>query len=256
MPSDYPHIRIPGRLSVLSGARGWRRFAVVCEASEVTEVDLTRLHLDVYDTREGPWNPEHGELEIPDGWDFLAAGDAFVTRSVKAAGTYWVAWRPRGRNRQHRRRLGLWAPRVAIEQARAKAGATETERARRRVHGARSRERREAAYREELADAIRRFLEFPPQRAELADEIAEAAAAQTAVVGSGRVGRTRTLSLDERAALAARAYIRHHLTGYHDALDDLATEDSWDDEYLYRQIKAEAQHDVDEFLAKHRRPTT
>jgi len=254
MPSDYPHIRIPGRLSVLSGARGWRRFAVVCEASEVTEVDLTRLHLDVYDTREGPWNPEHGDLEIPDDWDFLAAGDAFVTRTVKAAGTYWVAWRPRGRNRQHRRRLGLWAPRVAIEQARAKAGATETERARRRAQAARSRERREAAYREELADAIRRFLEFPPQRAELADEIAEAAAAQTAVVGTGRVGRTRTLSLDERAALAARAYIRHHLTGYHDALDDLATEDSWDDEYLYRQIKAEAQHDVDEFLAKHRRP--
>jgi len=54
----------------------------------------------------------------------------------------------------------------------------------------------------------------------------------------------------------ARAYIRHHLTGYHDALNDLATEDSWDDEYLYRQIKADAQHDVDEFLAKHRRPTT
>jgi hypothetical protein len=30
----------------------------------------------------------------------------------------------------------------------------------------------------------------------------------------------------------------------------------WDDEYLYRQIKADAQHDVDEFLAKHRHPTT
>jgi hypothetical protein len=107
-----------------------------------------------------------------------------------------------------------------------------------------------------LADAIRRFLEFPPQRAELADEIAEAASAQTAVVGSGRVGRTRTLSLDQRAALAARAYIRHHLTGYQDALDDLATKDPWDDEYLYHEIKADAQHAVDEFLAKHRHPTT
>jgi hypothetical protein len=222
----------------------------------VNEVDLTRLHLDVYDTRNGPWNPEHGELEIPPDWDFLPSGDAFLTRTVKALGTYWVAWRPRGRNRSHRRRLGLWAPRVAIEQAQKKASATEAERARRRVQGARSRERQEVAYREELADAIRRFLEFPPQWAELADEIAEAASAQTAVVGSGRVGRTRTLSLDQRAALAARAYIRHHLTGYHDALNDLATEDSWDDEYLYRQIKADVQHDVDEFLAKHRRPAT
>jgi hypothetical protein len=37
-----------------------------------------------------------------------------------------------------------------------------------------------------LAEAIRRFLEFPPERAALAEEIAEAASAHTAVVGSGR----------------------------------------------------------------------
>ena len=222
----------------------------MCDPWGVTEEDLTALHLDVYDTREGPWSPVHGELEIPADWDFLPAGDAFVTRTVKAAGTYWVAWRPRGRNRQHRRRLGLWAPRSVIEAALEKASATEAERARRRAQGARSRERQEAAYRKELADAIRRFLEFPPEQAALADEIAEAAAAQTAVVGSGRVGRTRTLTPDQRAALAARAYIRHHLTGSHDAHDDLTTE--WDVEYLYRQIKADAQHAVDEFLANHR----
>jgi hypothetical protein len=222
----------------------------------VTEEDVTRLHLEVYDTRKGPWTPVYGELEIPDDWDFLPAGDAFLTRTVKAAGTYWVAWRPRGRTRPHRRRLGLWAPRSAIEGAREEASATETERARRRAQGARSRERHEAAYREELADAIRRFLAFPPEHAALADEIAQAAAAQTAVVGSGRVGRTRTLTLDQRAGLAARAYIRHHLTGYHDALDDLTTEDEWDDEYLYRQIKADAQQAVDEFLATHRQLMT
>ena len=89
----------------------------------------------------------------------------------------------------------------------------------------------------------------------MADELAEAAAAR----GSGGYwagGRTRTLSLELRAALAARAYIRHHLTGYHDTLVDLATEDVWDDEYLYRQVKAEAQRVVDEFLAEHQRPTT
>ena len=108
----------------------------------------------------------------------------------------------------------------------------------------------------ELADAIRRFLEFSPERASLADEIADAASARAAVVGSGRVGRTRTLSLDQRASLAARAYIRHHLTNYHDALDDFAADGPWDDEYLYRQIKADAQNQVDEFLAEHRRPTT
>ena len=49
------------------------------------DVDLTHLPLDVYDTKDGPWNPEHGELVVPDDWEFLPPGDAFVTRQVKAA---------------------------------------------------------------------------------------------------------------------------------------------------------------------------
>jgi len=171
--------------------------------------DIAGQQLDVYMTREGPWNPEHGDLEIPEDWDFLASGDAFVTRRVKAAGTFWVAWRPRGKNRPHRRRLGLWAPKTAIEEAWAEAAATEAERARQRERGAKSRERQEVVYRDELADAIRRFLAFAPEHSELAEEIAAEAATRAAVMGSGRVGRTRTLSLDERAVLAARALIRH-----------------------------------------------
>ncbi|MGH9064996.1 MAG: DUF2293 domain-containing protein [Acidimicrobiales bacterium] len=51
-----------------------------------------------------------------------------------------------------------------------------------------------------------------------------------AEVGSGRVGRTRTLSVHERAALAARAPIRHRCTYYEDRLANGV----WDDEYLYR----------------------
>ena len=56
--------------------------------------DLAGQQLDVYMTREGPWNPEHSHLEIPEDWDFLPSGDAFVARRVKAAGIFWVAWRP------------------------------------------------------------------------------------------------------------------------------------------------------------------
>jgi hypothetical protein len=92
----------------------------------------TRLHLDVYDTREGPWNPEHGELETPQDWEFLAAGDAFVTRTVKTSGAYWLAWKPRGKNRPHRRLLRLWAPKSAVEAARAQAASTTETRRRQR----------------------------------------------------------------------------------------------------------------------------
>jgi hypothetical protein len=70
----------------------------------VAEPDLT-AHLDVYDTRDGPWNPEHGDLEIPEDWEFLPAGDAFVTRQVKAAGAYWTAWSPAA---ETDRTVGVW----------------------------------------------------------------------------------------------------------------------------------------------------
>ncbi len=218
------------------------------------ETDLTRLQLDVYVTREGPWNPAHGDIEIPDGWEFLPSGDAFVTRRVKAAGMYWVAWRPRGRNRAHRRRLGLWAPKDAIETAWAEAAATKEQRATRREQGTQQREKQEVVYRDELEVAIRRFLAFAPEHSELADEIAQEAAARAAEVGSGRVGRTRTLSLEERASLAGRALIRHRHTSYEDDVFHASIEDPWDEGFWHRGIKVDAQRDVDDFLDRHREP--
>jgi hypothetical protein len=214
-----------------------------------TGVDLAGLKLDVYDTRQGPWNPEHGEVSVPDDWDLLPAGDAFVTRRVKAAGRYWLAYRPRGRNRPHRRLIGVWAPAATIEAAFVAAEATAERRARQRVQGEASRNRKEAQYREEFAEAIIRYLDFVPHHRPLAEQIAEETAAHAALVGSGRVGRTRTLSLDERAALAARAHIRHRHTNYEDQLDELMLRDA---DYLYGDVKADAHEAVDAFLATHR----
>lgn len=53
----------------------------------MSDGDVRALNLDVYDTREGLWNPEHGSVDLPEGWEFLPAGDTFVTRRVNAAGT-------------------------------------------------------------------------------------------------------------------------------------------------------------------------
>jgi Uncharacterized conserved protein (DUF2293) len=68
-----------------------------------------------------------------------------------------------------------------------------------------------------------------------------------------RVGRTRKLSLDERAVLSVRAYIRHSFTSYHDDFDAVSPE-RWDEEYLYREIKGTANEAADHFLLEHRRP--
>jgi hypothetical protein len=213
--------------------------------------DLTALHLDVYDTRGGPWNPEHGDIEVPDDWEFLPSGDAFITRTVKAAGSYWLCWQPRGRHREHRRLLGLWAPAAAIRAAEERAQQTAGKRAAARTVNARSRARQEARYQDELHDTVLAFLDFAREHAELAEQIATETATRASVVSSGRVGRTRLLSLEERARLATRAHIRHRFTAYEDKLNGLAFE-AWDEDALYREIKGAAHEAVDDFLEQHR----
>ncbi len=121
-----------------------------------------------------------------------------------------------------------------------------------RQQGARQRARAEDHYRTELAAAIVDFLAFHPAHHELAVAIAEGAARQAAAVGSGRVGRTRTLSLQERAALAARAWIRHRHTDYEDQLDTSYGDDLLLDELTYRTVKTAANEAVDDFIADHR----
>lgn len=237
--------------------------AATWKARLVDADDQARLHLEVYDTKNGLWNPDLGELTEPDGWEFLASGDAYVTRQVKAAGAYWVLFQPRGR-RQHRRQLGLLAPAGAIAAARASAVATAASRDVKREAGARQRERSEATYRAELAEAVRQWLDFAPEHAALADEIAVRAAERAAVVGSGRVGRTKALSLEERAALAARALIRHLHTDYEDRLlaaelasAGIETAIDLDGDIAgngdYQDVKRRSHRDVDAFLERHRR---
>jgi len=213
-------------------------------------LDLASLRLDVYESRDGWWNPEHDVVVPPQDWEFLATGQAFVTRSVKAAGVFWLAWAPRSRTRQHRRLLGLWAPAAVIQSAQRSEADTASARAVRREAGARSRARQEARYQDELAAAIVEYLHFAARHEALAQTIARSAAKRAAVVGSGRVGRTRILALDERAALAARAQIRHAHTDYDDRLDELSVLGEEDE--LYRDIKAQAHDAVDAFIHAHR----
>lgn len=212
--------------------------------------ELLAEHLDVYDTKTGLWNPDHGDIETPDGWELLPSGDAFLTRRVKAAGVYWAVWKPRSGSRRHRRLIGVLAPTATIAAARADAEETAGKRERARKHGAASRARAADRDRAELEAAIVEFLQFTEEHREIARAIAEGAAARAAVVGSGRVGRTRMIPLEERAGLAARAYIRHNLTSYEDELVD---QDVWDDEFLYREVKRSAQVAVDRFLTERRR---
>lgn len=212
--------------------------------------------LDVYVSHEGGWwNPDHGDVDIPDGWALLPAGDAYLTRTVSSLGPHWIAWRPGDRrHRRRRRRLGVWAPEENIELAERQAERTAADRARARERAAVQRDRTEQAYRDELVAAIVTWLNFADEHAELADQIAQAAADHAAVVGSGRVGRTSTLSLEEKAALAARAHIRHHHTDYEDQLieHEATTGFATLDTETYRALRTVARRVVDAFIDEHR----
>ena len=235
---------------------GSRRAGAVSRENRcvVAEDDPASGHLDVYDTRTGWWHPVIGEISLPDGWEFLASGDAFVTRRVKAGGVYWTTWKPKNRRGGHRRRLGLLAPGAAVDAAHADANATAGQRATARATSARHRDRTEADYQVEMRDAIHQWLDFAPEDTDLSADIADGAAAKATVVGSGRVGRTRTLSVDERAALAARAYIRHHYTNYEARLDEASRLVGDDiDGGEYREIKRVAHDSVEASLRAHRK---
>lgn len=200
---------------------------------------------------EGYWTPERGNVSVPDGWVFVPSGDAFVTREVKR-GPHWVLLK---RRTGYTATLGVFCPEASLTAAARRRDETAESRARQRMAGKASRERAETRYRAKLEKAIVDFLGFRPPYEGLALEIARGAAAQATPVGSGRVGRTRTRSLSQRAELAARAYLRHKYTDYEKHLDRHSLP-PWDevgeDDSRYREIKADAQRKVDRFLEEHR----
>lgn len=211
--------------------------------------------LPVWRAREGDgyWNPDRGNLSVPDGWVFVPVGDAFVTREVKK-GPHWVLLK---RRKGYTATLGVFCPEANLAAAEARRDGTAVSRERQRAAGRVSRKRAESRYRAEMEGAVLDFLAFRPEHAALARGIAAGAAAQATVVGSGRVGRTRKLTLAQRAELAARAFLRHRHTDYETQLGEMAGESELlsgrdSDDPLYREVKQDARRRVDGFLASHR----
>lgn len=152
-------------------------------------------------------------LRPPADWELLPPGDAMLTRRVKAAGPVWTVQEKRG-NKVFSR--GIWAPSSRIAQIRA-----EVERERQDpAYGKRlaaGRARRAVAqqeYAEDFTAAVQQFLAFAPNHAELAARLAAAIAAHATPVGSGTVARTQRIPIEDRAAAAVIAWLRHQTTGY------------------------------------------
>jgi len=157
--------------------------------------------------------PDGNLLEVPTGWDVLPAGDAGLTRRVKAAGPCWVIQKRKGRKVFV---LGVWAPVERIARIRAE---LELERAspayaRRRQSDAQRREKKQNAYVSDFHEAIIQFLNFHERYADIAQRMATEVTAHSTPVGSGTVARTERIPIEQRAEAAVIAWMRHQTTGY------------------------------------------
>jgi len=194
------------------------------------------------------WCRQYGSIEVPEGWESLPPGDPFVTRQVKLMGPHWIAKKPA---KGYTRTLGIWAPKENIEAAKKLAKETRSQREVKRLISRAQREKQEAKYQEQFTEAVYEYLGFAPKHEQLARDIAKSVAEHATQVGSERVGRTSKLPLEEKAMLAVRAYIRHNYTPYEDQLLEFGFNLEPGD-FLYREVKSEAQEEVDEFLSRHR----
>lgn len=150
---------------------------------------------------------------IPAGWELLPPGDSALSRRIKADGPTWTMSEMKGRKRFS---LGIWAPAHRIAAVRAELLIERADPAHHRKLDA-ARARRAIAQADYVADfraAVLTFLAFHPAHAADAERLAALIVAHATPVGSGTVARTERIPIQERAAAATIAWLRHHTTGY------------------------------------------
>ncbi|MFY9153031.1 MAG: DUF2293 domain-containing protein [Prolixibacteraceae bacterium] len=152
-------------------------------------------------------------LHPPSGWAFLPSGDAGITRKVTSKGAYWRVEVKKGRRIIS---LGIWAPASTIETARQDVLLVrQTEEYRKKqAYAAERRERKQVEYDGEFCQAVEKFLRFHDNFKTLGQKLAKTVTSHAIPVGSGTVARTQLIPIEERAALAVIAWMRHQTTAY------------------------------------------
>lgn len=154
-------------------------------------------------------------VDPPEGWIFVEAGDAGLTRRIKTESPFWRVVR-KWKNRIIS--VGLLAPENVVRRIRMELEAERKDPDRRRKldSARRSREKKQTAYEAEFRNAILNFLDFAPSCAEIAGRLADAVVRQAVPVGSGTVARTKRIPIEQRAEAAVVAWMRHQTTEYDD----------------------------------------
>ncbi len=153
------------------------------------------------------------ELMPPEDWAFLPAGDAAITKSVKAKVSVWVVQVRKGRRMISK---GIWANGADILNSRQEilARRLTPEYAKQRKRDLARQKAKQATYVNEFLAEVIGFLDFHPRYQKEARILGEKITAHAIPVSSGTVARTRRIPLAQRAGAAAIAWMRHQTTVY------------------------------------------
>lgn len=157
--------------------------------------------------------PNGETLKPPADWAFLPAGDAGVTRKVTSQGAYWRVEIKKGRRTIS---LGIWASEATILQAQRdvqQIRKTE-EYQKKQTYAADRREKKQTEYEADFCLAVEGFLNFHPNLKAFEKKLARAVTVHAIPVGSGTVARTQLIPIEDRAAHAVIAWMRHQTTAY------------------------------------------
>jgi len=157
--------------------------------------------------------PGDETLKPPKDWTFLPAGDAGITRKVTSKGSFWRVEVKKGRRTIS---LGIWAPAITIKQAQQEVQQIRLtdEYKKKQTYAADRREKKQTEYEVDFCLSIESFLDFHPNYKEMEKKLARAVTVHAIPVGSGTVARTQLIPIEERAALAVIAWMRHQTTAY------------------------------------------
>jgi hypothetical protein len=152
-------------------------------------------------------------IEIPQGWDFLPAGDPGITRKVTAT---TVCWRVQIRKGRRFIATGIWAASEVIDAAKREVDSIRaTDSYKKNLESSQLRRaKKEEEYSVEFVNEVRRYLSFADCYSKYELMMARAVTTHAIPVGSGTVARTTMIPIEDRAAKAVIAWMRHKTTGY------------------------------------------
>lgn len=152
-------------------------------------------------------------FSVPTGWENLPAGDASVTRKVKSLGPTWTVQEKKGRKAFSH---GVWAAKEQIEEAikLVEAQRADPKHQKKLAQVKVRREEKETVFGEDFQQAIIQFLNFDQKYHFLVEQLSTLVKEHAVPVGSGTVARSSSVTLEDKAALAVMAWMRHQTSAY------------------------------------------